>query len=76
MGRATKADVEKLAYRPHQAAAAMGISRRKLYNLMGDGSLHSVKSGNARLIPRSAIERFLRGKPAGGSVDVKTPGVA
>jgi excisionase family DNA binding protein len=51
--------VERLSYRPAEAAKALGVSRRKLYNLMNEGKLRSAKSGNARMIPREALLAFL-----------------
>jgi excisionase family DNA binding protein len=51
--------VERLAYRPAEAAKTLGVSRRKLYNLMNEGKLRSVKSGNARMIPREALMALL-----------------
>lgn len=50
---------ERLAYKPTDAAAALGISRARVFELMRDGSLHSVRYGRTRLIPKLAIERFL-----------------
>jgi excisionase family DNA binding protein len=57
-------NVTKLAYTPHEAAEALGISRNLLYQLLGSGQLHSVKAGSRRLIPASAIAEFLSGAAA------------
>jgi len=55
------ASVPKLAYTPHEAAEALGISRNLLYQLIGSDQLRSIKAGSRRLIPASAITEFLSG---------------
>ena len=42
--------MNKLLYRPKEAAQMLGIGRDKLYDLMRSGRLHSVKDGRARFI--------------------------
>jgi excisionase family DNA binding protein len=59
-----RTSVPKLAYTPHEAAEALGISRNLLYQLIGSGQLRSVKAGSRRLIPASAIAEFLSGAAA------------
>jgi excisionase family DNA binding protein len=44
--------MNKLLYRPKEAAQMLGIGRDKLYDLMRCGRLHSVKDGRARFLPR------------------------
>jgi excisionase family DNA binding protein len=56
-----RTSVPKLAYTPHEAAEALGISRNLLYQLIGSGQLRSIKAGSRRLIPASAINEFLSG---------------
>jgi excisionase family DNA binding protein len=55
--------VERLGYRPAEAAQALGVSRRKLYDLLNDGTLRSVKTGSARIIPRDSLLALLAGQP-------------
>ena len=55
----TEAPVERLAYRPAEAAAVLGIGRNKLFEMIKSRELGSVKHGKTRLIPRKAIEEFL-----------------
>jgi len=43
-----------------EASHVTGIGRTTLYKLMGDGSLSSVKIGNRRLIPASALQAILQ----------------
>lgn len=54
------------------ASAMLGIGRSRLYHEMGAGRLRSIKVGRRRLIPASAIDRFIaacgaRTQTAGGS---------
>jgi excisionase family DNA binding protein len=53
--------VDRLAYSPAEAAQALGISRARLYQLLDDGTLPSVKLGRRRLIRLAAIEALLDG---------------
>jgi len=51
--------VERLAYSPAEAAATLGISRARLYQLLDDGTIPSVKLGRRRLIRRVALVGLL-----------------
>lgn len=42
-----------------EAADAVGVCRSKLYELLADGKLESVKIGARRLIPADALEAFV-----------------
>lgn len=56
--------VERLAYRPQEAAAALGISKSRVYELMATGQLHYRQvSTQCRLVPRAAIDAYLAGGP-------------
>lgn len=44
----------------------LGISRAKLYKLLGSGELRSVKIGKRRLIPEQAIIDFIAALEAAG----------
>lgn len=50
---------EKRAYRINEAVAAYRLSRSTLYKLIAAGTLHTVKIGGRRLIPRDALEALL-----------------
>jgi excisionase family DNA binding protein len=63
------AHVEPLAYGPADAAKVLGISKARLYELIGDGTIPSLKLGQRRLIRRETIDRFLAGIEA-GEIDV------
>ena len=56
---ATKPPVERLAYSPAEAAEVLGISRARLYLLLEDGTIPSVKLGRRRLIRREALVGLL-----------------
>lgn len=59
--------MNKLLYRPKEAAQMLGIGRDKLYDLMRSGRLHSVKDG----VTATALAEYvamLEGRGAQGSV--------
>lgn len=51
-----------LLLRPREAAAALGIGRSKLFELLSDGRLESIKLGSCRLIPRDCLASFVEGE--------------
>lgn len=53
------ATLDRLAYKPNNAAQLLDISRARVFELMRTGELASVRYGRTRLIPRTAIEEFL-----------------
>ena len=55
---------QKLAYRVDEATAASGICKTKLYSLMAEGSLQTVKVGRARLILRTSLDALLQPEAA------------
>lgn len=48
-----------LLYRPEEAASILGVSRTRVYDLIGSGALRSVKLGRARRIPMEALRDFV-----------------
>jgi predicted DNA-binding transcriptional regulator AlpA len=54
-----------LALRPKQAAAALGISPRKLWELTNIGAVPHVRLGRAIVYPVSLLERWLSEQAAG-----------
>lgn len=54
-----------------QAAERLAIGRVKLYELIRDGALVSVRIGRARRVPESAVEAFIADRaeraPVGGA---------
>jgi excisionase family DNA binding protein len=55
--------VERLAYSVAEAAAALGISRSKVYALMDAGTLPFVKLGRTRHISRRALDDLVSASP-------------
>jgi excisionase family DNA binding protein len=51
--------MDKLLYRPKEAASVLGISRDKLYDLMRAGRINSVKDGRARFITADALAAYV-----------------
>jgi excisionase family DNA binding protein len=51
--------LDKLLYRPKEAATVLGIGRDKLYDLMRSGRLQSVKDGGARFITAAALHAYV-----------------
>ncbi len=56
--------LEKLAYRPAEAAELCSISRPALYRKLKDGSIKSIKDGGVRLILRSDLLAYLERRRA------------
>jgi excisionase family DNA binding protein len=52
--------MEKLLFRPKEAAQMLGIGRATLYDLMRSGRLRSVKDGSMRFITRDALHAYVR----------------
>jgi excisionase family DNA binding protein len=51
--------MNKLLYRPKEAAQMLGIGRDKLYDLMRSGRLRSVKDGRAWFISAKALAEYV-----------------
>ena len=51
--------IERLAFRPNELPAVLGISRGRAFQLLRSGELASVRKGRTRLISRQAINKFL-----------------
>jgi excisionase family DNA binding protein len=52
--------MDALLLRIPEAAAQLGISRAKLYELIGDGSIRSVRVGGCRRIRASDLQEFVQ----------------
>jgi excisionase family DNA binding protein len=55
----TRNGLEKLLLTPEDAADLLSIGRSKLYELIGDGRLASVRIDNSRRVPMSALIEFV-----------------
>jgi len=51
--------MDKLLYRPKEAAGVLGISRDKLYDLIRAGRITRVKDGRARFITADALAAYV-----------------
>ena len=52
---------QKLLLTPEDAAALLSIGRSKVYELIGDGRLASVRIDASRRVPMSALVEFVEG---------------
>lgn len=52
--------MDKLFYRPKDAATVLGMSRTAVFRLIKSGELRSVKYEGYRLVPARALEEFAR----------------
>jgi excisionase family DNA binding protein len=50
---------QRLSFRVEEAATATGLSRSRIYQAIGDGSLRSLKDGKRRLVPAKALQDFI-----------------
>jgi excisionase family DNA binding protein len=51
---------ETLLLTVEETARELRIARRRVFTLIGDGTLPSVKIGKSRRISRQAIEEYIR----------------
>lgn len=67
--------MEKILYTPVAAARVLGISRSKIYELMGGGALPSVRIGACRRVTDAALRAFVEEltdvQPDAGRLDVR-----
>ena len=50
----------KLAYSMNEAAAALGMTRSRLYDAISAGEVDSYKLGRRRMFSRRALEDYVR----------------
>jgi len=55
----TMPDVERVAYSPAEAAAALGVDRSTLYEWLNAQLVRSVKVGGRRLIAAGELRRLV-----------------
>ena len=55
-----------LLYRPEEVAVRLGLSRRKVFELIGDGRLRSVKIDHSRRVLERHLHEFVEGLDADG----------
>jgi excisionase family DNA binding protein len=52
--------MDKLLYRPREAAAALGISKTFLHGLIRANKIRSIKDGKFRFITADALREYVR----------------
>lgn len=52
--------MDKLLLRPDQAAEVLGIGRSKVYALLADGTLPSVRVGKSVRVPAAELQSWVR----------------
>jgi len=65
-----EANMDKLLLKPYEAAEVLGICRSKLYQLLRNGTVISVRIGGCRRIPAASLAELvdrLRADPENGS---------
>ena len=51
--------VERLLYRPAEAAAAIGVSRSRMYELIASGEIPSLRIGGSLRVPVDPLRRWV-----------------
>lgn len=51
--------VERLLYRPAEAADSIGVSRSRMYELIASGEVPSVRVGRTLRVPVDALRRWV-----------------
>jgi excisionase family DNA binding protein len=64
--RYSSSNLTPFLLRPEEAAELLGIGRSKLFELLASGAIRSVRIGNARRIPLSAVQEFVQRLTASG----------
>jgi excisionase family DNA binding protein len=59
---------EPLAYRVPAVAELLGLGKSKVYELIAQGSIESIKDGGTRLIPAHAVRAYLARQAGDGDV--------
>ncbi|MFF7042339.1 helix-turn-helix domain-containing protein [Streptomyces massasporeus] len=59
MSTAIAAPVDRLLYKPEEAAEALAIGRSTIYELMSEGALKYIKLGRTRRIRRTDLEAYV-----------------
>ena len=51
--------IERIAYRPGEAAQAVGVSRTRMYELINSGEIPSLKVGGVRRVPVDKLREWI-----------------
>ncbi len=56
--------IERLLLRPDEVAIALGVSRSKVYELLGSGELPSLRIGKSIRVSRNALRQWIAQREA------------
>jgi excisionase family DNA binding protein len=60
---------ERLAYRVAEAAAMVGISRSKMYELIAAGTMPTIRIGTAVRVPADALRAWIQQQIVGATTN-------
>lgn len=63
--------MDKLLYRPAEAAELLGVGRSKVYALLAAGAIPSVRVGKSVRVPAAALRRWVEER--GSSISDEPP---
>ncbi|MFE9813537.1 helix-turn-helix domain-containing protein [Streptomyces sp. NPDC005773] len=66
------APIDRLLYKPEEAAEALAVGRSTVYELMAEGALTYIKLGRIRRIRRADLETYVKNL-APCPADLSTP---
>ena len=52
-------EVDRILYRPAEAAEAIGVSRSRIYELINSGTIPSIRLGNTVRVPVADLEKWV-----------------
>ena len=52
-------DVDRILYRPAEAAEAIGVSRSRIYELINSKTIPSIRVGNTVRVPVADLEKWV-----------------
>ena len=52
-------EVDRILYRPAEAAEAIGVSRSRIYELINSGTIPSIRVGNTVRVPVADLEKWV-----------------
>ena len=52
--------VERILYRPSEAAEAIGVSRSRMYELLASGVIPSVQVGHVKRVPVDKLREWVK----------------
>ena len=59
--------VERILYRPSEAAEAIGVSRSRVYELIASGEIPSIKVGSVRRVPVKELLEWVAQRTVGAA---------